>query len=1693
MITFSGFGSETWKFQVFCQAPQSFDSQGNSGSTDSTEPVEPTEPAGSTEPVEPTKPAGSTEPVEPAEPTDPADPIEQGDPGESGDSIGPVPSLKLEWLADGAAGEVTLSARLENASQDTGARVTIRLDHEEYMALSQLPESLLGEDLGEKGANLSFALDADNPGLEVLLAFSGAGVLVEVAEEDITVLFSGQRAEEAQWTLTATPLTFEAEEEDCLWSLDAQGNGDQEWNPEAPADLTFDLQAVPEAGAAVSQTLEVVLTLPEPFVFAQGEAAWDDRTGGITLGGEAAVLLEGLEPGSRVADISREDSALRFTLEREDPQGGLGALKLRLTILGTALQVRQRPMLLRSAPGSGAGTANGGGRAAGGPVSLQATLTSVNSRGKTDLFSGQTALQLTAVQSVKVTDFREGFEQNIFWVDNNNEEKKRPSTATYLDPVLSYRLTLKDAQPGENYIDLTEATLGDLGLASMPRVNITTLPAGGWTYDIGDTALPSAITVTDIYGDSFEYLVDWLITPRENDGYYLVDVTREDIENGTYLAAEVPGWYYVQARTLIFHVVVRQGTAELGDGVMDNIVDNMQFTVTWPGEKSPMVVPVADMRDYTQGIPDTPMTHDMTVTGLWKYNLDGSLITYTLSQIPQADGTVTGTIPLEEMNGDYLTITYDNTAVPNFSSETTALYSGGTLYLTLTGETEYEATKVWLDDGAPETVENRPTGEFHLWRYRKGEPYTTAAQLRNPDGTFVALELDTRHPAQTITFGIDFNGDGQIEDNKLPKYDSEGYEYIYVAREYLDSSGYEQVFGEVNPDGTVTDTMDLNGQVIQVEGPRTASNTYVYNGGILSNRIYDTATTQVTKVWDASAFQAEFDDVSVQVKLQSRRKGTDDPWVDAAGYSPVTMENFYSEMLTQTASLSVRQYDAYGRELEYRWVESGVTQEGWEDTNFTPAQDGSGSATFTLWQSQREIRYRSVTQEQPDGSTLITNTIANTLDYDAEKIWLDAAGQPTTAPEDASVNLLIYRTFSGEELQDPPIARIPLDGVPEDEPTLWDAELGIYVQETEAWKGTVTGLPEYDAQGRQYEYFLLEEGDGTIYFPIYETHRTEDNGYFTAVYNPITGGGYRIMVRKNWVDDSDVLHREPVTIQAYLRADNTPIDGATITLEDGVWYGVIGIGAHRPEEVYILETYVGSHRVPLQSYFMGSGEPSYEPLAPDEYAGEDDHDYTAIQYEATYHRYEVTYSQEEVAETNFFTVSNRRLGNVNLTATKKWVDGDGQIRRQLEDTLKELGEDAPVLALRLEFSEEKNYYNITREGILQPDFVTVGSMDSRVPIQDNMGRAVSSEQAVSLTGTETKYYFWNLPKYDRNGQVVHYTVREIWLNPDGDLLSPAELRDDYPQVYEILEPYSCTITQDGYTVTDDSLHARDVQEMTVTNRLSDTKWVRWHKEWNDRYNYAAGLRPDIYLDIYQVTHISETETQLELFQADYRWTYVDDETPDPAVSCSADPVNHWHAVLTDLPKYDELGYEIRYYAVEHTHVNAGEFDYLAPSYSYPVNGTEQDPVPMGNRNGMEEQYIQQGYGVEIPEEGVCALLEEGTFTNNLTGHVSIQGQKLWQTMPAAFPDADLPQVTFKLYQSLADDPESEPEEIASLTISDWQGLYADGGYNFLLAYTGENTLKMEGGEAGLRPCRGRDAPPQVQRSGRAVCIHPGGS
>ena len=231
------------------------------------------------------------------------------------------------------------------------------------------------------------------------------------------------------------------------------------------------------------------------------------------------------------------------------------------------------------------------------------------------------------------------------------------------------------------------------------------------------------------------------------------------------------------------------------------------------------------------------------------------------------------------------------------------------------------------------------------------------------------------------------------------------------------------------------------------------------------------------------------------------------------------------------------------------------------------------------------------------------------------------------------------------------------------------------------------------------------------------TFQIDADGDYTATVTNSPGGPHIILVRKEWIDESDSQHREPVTVAVYDRKTHEPVEyngkEVTVTLGSrsaGVangWYAFVAIGEKDPGDVYVLETQVGKNPV---SAPLGDDGKQTCPT----FTGKDVTDPTAIEYTTDNHKYAVTYTYQEAfgAEQGedagyqgcaCYTITNRRLGNIDLTVTKTWRDGDGEARTKLAEALEEEGLD---LAVQLSIQSEPSLgqeYTITTEGYADPD------------------------------------------------------------------------------------------------------------------------------------------------------------------------------------------------------------------------------------------------------------------------------------------------------------------------------------------------------------------------------------------------------
>ena len=1249
------------------------------------------------------------------------------------------------------------------------------------------------------------------------------------------------------------------------------------------------------------------------------------------------------------------------------------------------------------------------------------------------LLAARSAEHITITSSKEVS-----FQQSIHWVDNYDEAGARPAPEEYAQSLRVY-YTLDGGQE----VLLTPESWAALGFDpdGCPQPAVTADGLGVWELAFA-ADLPHEYTVTDAFGNRTAHTLTWR-TAHELpvEGPY-EPVTVTDGNAASYPSAQGNGVYYVLLTDLSFRVNTRRGTQAIDEGVRELLDTSLTLHVETDREKREYLLGSLITREVTY-IEDTDTADGicndvLQISPTWKYNLDGSLIEYRLS-------AAAGSLPLDGVagaaQGDSLTIDYRNDGVPNHAGKTDAAYPGGSVNLTLTGTRGYEAQKVWLDDGSAEAAAQRPEGTLQLWRYREGQEPGTATPVFS-GGRMVEAAL----PGDGGAILFEENGKA-IE---LPKYDADGFRYIYCVREYMSEgeglSDYEQVFGAVaeQADGTaaVTDTLPAGyGAPARKEG-----DTFLYHGGTLSNRITDTVRVAATKVWDAAAFQSEFEDVRVELTLQSRPAGAgEDAWTDVPGAdgTPVTvvLDDFYAENMTITTAAEYSRYDALGRPLEYRYVETGVYQgDGGEnllqaDGSFTLQQAGMAGAA-------RPVRYESAAvYSNGDGqTTTITNTIADRLDYHVIKLWHDEAGQPAEPPAGASITAALYR--DGDLTA--PYAAGALDGVADAQATQFTTADGFTVtfRETEPWVAVFSGLPEYSDNGRLYEYALLEQAGTAGYFPWYETAWDEQTGDYTTRIINAPGEGHRIQVQKRWIDGSDTTHRLPVTIAVYSKVDRTVTVGGTeytyykdqklgeAVLRDNVWSALVSIGHLDPAtDVYIRELKVGETDV-----YAAAGAPTADDPYP-----------APHQFATQYHTYDVTYAApQQVANDYIYTATNRRLGNVNLTVTKTWLDGGGAWRERLAAALDGAG---LTLALQLDFA------NGAKDGFAidyAAGTVTVGA--DALPVMDQSGAAKSGAlQTLDLTQQQKDYHFFTLPKYDLAGAVVRYTVREVLVDAAGNILPLANAPDD--AAAELLAEYAVAYGEPVYRPFYDGAGSAldiDTHDASIVNRLQDEKTVSWDKVWKDAYADGNGKRPDIYLDIYRTVHTDrQIDPEAELYRSNYQ-VYTSDEG--------------WTASLS-VPQYDPEGYEYFYYAVERTLALSEDFDYAPAEYS--LHGTAIGAMYDGE--GAAGAPGGPASKLEVNGSGVWALVEGGTFTNRLVGTVAIQGQKLWANLPASYPADDLPAATFVLMQKVQGAPDDTAIEAARVTIEQWADVMVNGSYIFRLEYEGGNVNAVENGAMSVQP------------------------
>lgn len=1460
------------------------------------------------------------------------------------------------------------------------------------------------------------------------------------------------------------------------------------------------------------QTYAVNLTIPEGLSFPAD--SWSYQLGdsgaesGVILCGDTELLsLSGLPEEAVIGEPSAVGQNLQFTLTipgiKESLWDRLGDWITGVQENHTVEAVLHAGALTRAASGIN------------GEIAFSVGLEGDEEAAQT-VETTVTAGDILAILKGAEVVSSKPFIQDVQWADNNSTS--RPAYGTEFYPQLYFRI--KDADGTTQWIKLAADMLNYFGFnGTWPTITGT---ADGFAID-----LPNRINAGTEYANEF-YDVEWSFAPPETpEGYVFY---QRETENT---------WYYIQSTEFRAALNTRWGNHEPTEDQLLAVLE--RFTLHWSYNNGSASLETLIEEGYAK-VEKKAGGWELVISDMWAYSVDDDPITFYIQESGNPDKIITaaelgGALDTVLDEDDHLTIDYNNTGVPNVSDNTGAVYSGGALNLSQVGETTYSATKVWVD-----TEENRrPDLTFDLRRYRAGEDISQAAPVEAPDGGFITMEVTSSEDTITIEF-IDKAG----KKYSLPKYDPDGYEYIYVVREYMKmgdgDNSYEQVFGKIETDksGTETVTGDFImvydptiGDVVPDKGGRTDGNTYLYNGGTLSNRATGSGSATVVKEWNADAYQANLDQYAVKMTLcQSTTPEDDNSWTVVTNESgnPIVevLDDFYAEKMSDNATrTNLPEFNDNGERLYYLWKETAVKSD--DDKNWIAVdEDGSFELDGNTFLSTSEF-------DETNNRTTITNTLVSGISYEVNKKWTENGREADwpVGDEYRTVTFYLYQTLAGTalDLNKPSLILTltrgdngeitagikkgegPFENGDEDEAEL--PPVSGVEKENKVYTTVISNLPRYDENGEPYEYILLEQSN---VYATYENEVDKDGNYTSTVTNHIGPGAgtFRIMVRKIWNDGGDEQHREPVKLSVYNRETGKPYkkDGFnnTITLgEDGIWYEVVWIpkqlesssgaddGVDSADDIYIVEEAMieGEGDNQVLNNVIYNTEKDFDSLYPSKDAPVTVGTINSVT--TSNHRYQVTYTYEKAPEGGSgdtgwakFAVTNRRLGWIDIDVTKTWQRDDmaGLILTELNE-LQESGTTL-ALAVKLSFVDGETDWEITNNGIgaENGDTVQLGDTAEFVPIEDNAKQPTTSVQALIMPGESgeggsitEELYFYNLPKYDLTGSVVQYQVEEVWLKYNAGKDEWEELTDlsDYEALDALCGDYHPSVTSDYKPSPDsESEEERDSQKVTILNAPSGTKTVTWTKQWKDEYSHSQNWRPDLFLDIYQVVHVEDAQAeggyqeQIELVYEDYRWTVAEGKYANDT----------WTVTLSNMRKYDDYGFEIMYYAVERTVVNASQFDYQIAQYAYNINGTF---TPIGTRNEVDtttygdyvldlnsDAYSWDDGGDKPNSESDYAryaLREDGTFINQLAANITISGEKIWESLPGDFlENGTLPSIRLDVSRSVGDTPDpGNPVATLTITSKQWEALRTDSGaYQYLIQYEGKN--KLEIGENGELTC-----------------------
>ena len=465
----------------------------------------------------------------------------------------------------------------------------------------------------------------------------------------------------------------------------------------------------------------------------------------------------------------------------------------------------------------------------------------------------------------------------------------------------------------------------------------------------------------------------------------------------------------------------------------------------------------------------------------------------------------------------------------------------------------------------------------------------------------------------------------------------------------------------------------------------------------------------------------------------------------------------------------------------------------------------------------------------------ITNTFTTPTDTTSilvNKVWNDNDIQAQRRPE----SLILVVKNGDEEVK-----------------TVEITKDNVLAGTTNQWSITIDGLQKYDDNGEEIEYSVeeREKNPGDLKFyeaeqnPVtVEDHQATIRNHFVRPEDTTS-----VTVNKIWNDNHNENGKRPESIKLQVKDGDNVIQEEVVNVDNRINEEEEKIGiteqantAREPEEQLDVNTVeIWQHTfTDLPKYDENGQEIVY--TASEEEANQNDLKF--------YTNDGITGDMTSgYTITNTFTVPDERI---ELTVNKVWEDNSTQAQRRPETI---------IINVKAENGDNNN-----------PEEVLY-----------------TYELDVS---TENSHTFVDLPKYNRQGNEIIYTVEEQEKNP-GDL-------------------HFYTTSVGTVENTDEN-----TKEVTITNTFEkpdDTTEVTVTKVWDDNHDEAQ-KRPE--------------SINLQLKNGN---TIVKEQVVNASNAVSGD-INTWQYTFTDVGKYNDNGEEIAY-RVDETEVNSNDLQF----YNKELNG-----------------------------------------------------------------------------------------------------------------------------------------------------------